>query len=141
MLLQIHLRLTQFFIYVVFAAGRYDLKVRSLWGILLARFGPMFRRNSLIFCTIDFASFILILWTIRCLGNFSMLISFYQLFLSWFSLCFACFFKQFDFISIIIFFRLFFNFLDCFVCFVSLVFFWSNFQIFSMISIFVAAVF
>ena len=73
MLLQIHFRLTRFFFKVVFTVGRYDLKVRLHYGILLARFGPMLVKNSLNFSAIDFASCISILLTIRCLGNVSLL--------------------------------------------------------------------
>ena len=40
----------------VFTVGRYDLKVRLHYGILLARFGPMLRKNSLNFSAMDFAS-------------------------------------------------------------------------------------
>ena len=50
---------------VVFTVGRYDLKVRSHGG----RFGPMLTKKWLNICAIDFASCILILSTIRCLGN------------------------------------------------------------------------
>ena len=56
---------------VEFTVGRYDLKVRLHCGILLARFGPLFTKNSLNFSVIDFASCISISSTIRCLGNVS----------------------------------------------------------------------
>ena len=58
---------------VAFTVGRYDLKVRSHCGILLARFGPMLTKNSLNFSAIDFASCISISSTIRCLSNVPLL--------------------------------------------------------------------
>ena len=59
---------------VVFTVGRYGSKVRSPWGILLARFGPMLAKFvTFIHNRIDFASFISILSTIRCLDNVSLL--------------------------------------------------------------------
>ena len=51
---------------VVFTVGRYDLNVRSHWGILLARFDPMLTKKSLNFPAIDFVSIVSILLTIRC---------------------------------------------------------------------------
>ena len=41
---------------VVLTVGRYELKIKSHWGILLARFGSMLTKNSLNYSAIAFAS-------------------------------------------------------------------------------------